>query len=45
MTTTVAAAAAPAVEAIGLTKVYGSGNTEVVAMKGVLPWVWRLAAP
>ena len=26
---------APSVEATGLTKVYGSGNTEVVAMKGV----------
>jgi putative ABC transport system ATP-binding protein len=26
---------APAVEAIGLTKIYGSGNTEVVAMKDV----------
>ena len=25
----------PAVEAIGLTKIYGSGNTEVVAMKDV----------
>ena len=26
---------APAVEAVGLTKVYGAGNTEVVAMKDV----------
>lgn len=26
---------APAVEALGLTKIYGSGNTEVVAMKNV----------
>ena len=25
----------PAVEAIGLTKIYGAGNTEVVAMKDV----------
>ena len=28
-------ASAPAIEAIGLTKVYGSGNTEVVAMRDV----------
>jgi putative ABC transport system ATP-binding protein len=33
MTTT--ATTTPAVEAIGLTKIYGSGNTEVVAMKDV----------
>ena len=35
MTTTATTATAPAVEVIGLTKVYGSGNTEVVAMKDV----------
>jgi ABC-type polysaccharide/polyol phosphate transport system ATPase subunit len=35
MTTTATTATAPAVEVIGLTKIYGSGNTEVVAMKDV----------
>ena len=32
---TASAHSAPAVDAIGLTKIYGSGNTEVVAMKDV----------
>ena len=33
--TNVAADTTPAIEAVNLTKVYGSGNTEVVAMKDV----------
>jgi putative ABC transport system ATP-binding protein len=35
MTTTATTATTPAVEVTGLTKIYGSGNTEVVAMKDV----------
>jgi putative ABC transport system ATP-binding protein len=35
MTTTAATPTAPAVEVFGLTKIYGSGNTEVAAMRDV----------